>query len=183
MKAILSLFLLFSVLLADRDGGPYVGIGYGISKYNDGGLYKELEREFSGSMKVYGGAYINKHLSVELEYTSFNSFGVDNGFSGEDKNKHIDFYAMNVNTLAHYPFSDDTLDLYAKLGVGQITSSEVDSDGFSFVLGGGIGFRFNKYASMHFSYNVYNFKYEDIDNSKIHNMTIDYVYTALEVQF
>ena len=183
MKIILSIFLMFGVLLADREGGPYIGVGYGVSKYNDGGLYKKLKREFSGSLKIYGGAYINKHLSIELDYTSFNSMGIDNGFLEKGKTEYIDFSATSVSTLVHYPFSDDTLDLYAKVGVGQLDSSGVDEDGFTFVIGSGIGFRFNKYASMHFSYNVYNFKYNNLNTDTVHKMSIDYVYTAIEVQF
>ena len=45
MKIILSILLFCSILLADRDGGPYLGLGYGSSEYSDAGVHKEFKNK------------------------------------------------------------------------------------------------------------------------------------------
>jgi len=77
MKYILVLVLFLSTVYADRDGGPYLGIGYGLSKYSSDGLYKNLKEDKANAVNFYGGAYINKHLSVELGFANFTSYGME----------------------------------------------------------------------------------------------------------
>ena len=65
MKIILSILIFCSILLADRDGGPYIGLGYGLSEYNDDGVYSELKTSDSESMLFYGGA-ICTHVGINV---------------------------------------------------------------------------------------------------------------------
>jgi len=183
MKIVLSFLLLCSVLLADRDGGPYIGLGYGSSKYESGGLYDELKKDTSDAATFYFGAYINKHLSVELAYVSFDAWHNNNGFEINDTQT-LNFGVLSVSTLAHYAFFDDTLDFYARFGVGEVSLGGLSSDGFTFVSGGGVGFRFNEWLSMKVAYDIYSFNYDkDGDKVSDNSMQIDYIYSALEMQF
>ena len=133
MKIILSILLFCSVLTADRSG-PYVGLGYGLSQFDDDGIYKELKENESTSMTLYGGAYINKYLSVELAYVNM-TFG--NSYKAVDATnveKELSFSSLNVSTLVHYAFFDDVLDFYGKFGVGQMDANGVGTTRFYYAL-------------------------------------------------
>ncbi len=189
LKALFSFFMLCSVLFADRDGGPYLGFGYGVSLYNDDGFFKELKEDISRSTTIYAGAYINKNLSVELVHVSFDSKGLHEGYLvKEDSNidKNINFSVISVSTLAHYPFLNDLIDTYARFGVGEMDMLGIDSTGFTFIYGCGISVRFNEWLSMKLAYDRYGFDYDDardLDNVIGYEMNIDYLYSAIEVQF
>ncbi|MCD6433944.1 MAG: outer membrane beta-barrel protein [Sulfurimonas sp.] len=175
MKVVLIFLMFMGVAFGDRDGGPYVGVGYGISEYNSDGLYENLKSDTSNSVTIYGGAYINKYFSVELGYSDFDSWEVDESLT-------VSYSALSVSTLVHYAFFDDMLDFYAKFGVGQIDASGIDSGGSTFVYGGGVGMRFNEWLSMKVAYDRYTFEYQS-SSSGNYDMNIDYLYSALEFQF
>lgn len=183
MKIILVMALFFTALLADRDGGPYIGIGYGTSSYSDDSYYTDIKESSSKAMSIYGGAYINEHLSVEVGYASFGSsadgFLVDN--SGTDES--LSFSAFTISTLGHYAFFDDLLDVYARLGVGQMSGSELDNTGFTAQYGVGLGLRINEWLGLKIAYDRYQFTYKEPVSSTNYDMSIDYMYAAVEVQF
>ncbi len=181
MKIILSILLFCSVLLADRDGGPYIGLGYGTSTFNDDNLYKEQKENDSTALIFYAGAYINKHLSVEFSYVEFN---MENDYTViDDSNieKSINFSSYNISTLAHYSFYDDIVDFYAKFGVGQVAASGVGTSGFAMLYGAGMGIRFSEMFSLRIAYDRYVIEHRKDIVEK--NMNIDFMYSAFEVQF
>ncbi len=185
IKIILSFFMLCSVAYADRDGGPYIGVGYGISKYSNDGLYDTLYEDTSEALTLYGGAYINKHLSVELGYVSFDAKNYADGYV-VDENKTLGFGVISVSTLAHYPFFDDSLDVYIRFGVGEMSLSGLEKSGFVMQYGLGVGVRIDETLSIKMAYDLYRFNYDDeSDASNIvgYKMEIDYIYSAIEVQF
>ena len=184
MKIFIAFLLVCAVAFGDRDGGPYLGIGYGVSKYNDDGLYEKLKKDESNALKIYAGAYINKYLSVALGYVSFDAFGTDSGYE-DDAKKSLVASVLSVSTLAHYPFFDDTLDVYAKFGVGELAVSALSSNGFTFVVGAGVGYRFDEKYSLKIAYDMCSFNYEERDQNSItsYDMHIGYLYNAIEVQF
>jgi len=179
MKSVFILLIFFSALMADRDGGPYIGVGYGTSTYDDAALYNALIENSSGAATFYFGAYINKHLSVELSYASFDAWHFQNGYQ-TDINTTLGFGALSVSTLAHYAFFDDSLDFYAKFGVGEISLGGLESKGFTMLYGIGVGDRLNKYMRLKVAYDIYTFSYEKTSR---YDMQIDYMYSAIEVQF
>lgn len=188
MKIILLVLLFISTLMADRDGGPYIGLGYGESSYDSNGLYEQLKSDTSGSGTFYFGAYINKHLSVELGYVSFDAWHVEDGYEVDDTTT-LGFGALTVSTLAHYAFFDDALDFYGKFGVGEMSASGIPATGFTMVYGAGVGYRFNKTLSIKVAYDIYNFNYDQpltigtTTTYTTYEMQIDYIYSAIEVQF
>ena len=187
MKLLLILILTFTQLLADRDGGPYLGIGYGFGDYSDDKLYKEVKENTSESLTIYGGAYINKHLSVELAYVDFDAKGYGDGFlvvDETDQEKFISFSVMSISTLAHYAFFDDALDFYVRFGAGEVSSSASSDEGFTMLYGAGVAYRFNKYIALKVAYDLYKIGLDtDADNSSEYKMTIEHIYSAIEVQF
>ncbi len=184
IKFIIAIALLFSLAIADREGGPYIGLGYGVSKYNDDSFYASLKDDRTSSATFYGGAYINKHLSVELAYVSFDAWHSSDGYK-VDENTSLGFSAISVSTLAHYAFFDDVLDFYAKFGVGEMSQSGIGGNGFTFVYGVGGSFRFDERYSIKLAYDMYDFTYDNSTETTIdtYDMKIHYVYTALEIQF
>lgn len=183
MKIILLVLLLLSGVYADRDGGPYIGLGAGLSKINTDGLYLDMIRDTSKSTTFYGGAYINKHLSVELAYVSFDSWHLDDGYQAKS-GKDIGADALSVSTLAHYAFFDDTLDFYAKFGAANMNFNIINGNGFGMVFGGGIGYRFDETFSIKIAYDMYKFDYDqNSDSISDYKMRIDYLYTGIEMQF
>jgi len=187
MKLILAFLLSFTSVLADRDGGPYIGFGYGTSNYYDDGFNEKIKENLSKTLTFYAGAYINKHLSVELGYIDFNTYGQEDGFlviDNSDAEKIISFSVMSISTLAHYAFFNDSLDFYARFGAGEIKQNLLTGEGFTMTYGLGIGYRFNEYISMKIAYDTYQFGYsENSDRSSDYRMGLDYLYTAIEVQF
>jgi len=183
MKFLLIFFLLIGSLLADRDGGPYLGFGYGTSIYNDDGLNQKLIEEDSNSMIFYAGAYINKHLSVELGYIDFNTNG-SNFIALNDSINNISISTTTISTLAHYQFFNDKLDFYGKFGAGELNQSGIKTEGFTLVYGVGAGYRFNKSIGVKIAYDNYQFNYdENSDDVADYRMKIDSFYAAIEVQF
>lgn len=189
MKILISFLLLVSFLFADRDGGPYIGIGYGLSKFDDKGYYAEVIDPYTKAPTLYAGAYINENLSVEVSYVNFYAHGLDDGYMVSDINstkKNIDLYVTTVSTLAHYAFFNDTLDFYGRFGVGNLALTGVSDSGFTFVYGAGVAIRFNEMFAWKIAYDMYDFDYDDtsdINNVVRYDMKIDYLYSAIEVQF
>ncbi len=184
VKIFLALCVLSSMMFADRDGGPYIGLGYGISQYNDDGLYTELQENRTKSATFYGGAYINKHLSVELGYVSFDTWHLNDGYK-TDTNNSLGFGAISMSTLAHYAFFEDALDFYLKFGVGEMSQSGIGGNGFTFVYGVGGSYRLDKRYSIKLAYDMYDFSYDSTTatSTQRYEMKIHYVYSALEIQF
>jgi hypothetical protein len=180
MRFLLVLALLFSYSFADRDGGPYIGIGYGESLYDDDNVYEDILEEKVGSLTYYGGAYINKHLSVEIGYIK----ATDGKYKVLENNvrKRLDYTLYNVSTLAHYAFFDDFWDFYLKFGAGYV---KYDGEkGFSYLYGVGTSLRLSELISLKVAYDIYEFGYdEDGDNGSDYNMRISYPYVAVEFQF
>lgn len=175
MKYIIVLVLLFSSIYADRDGGPYIGLGYGTLTYDNDGLSTTSKEDELDSRALCLGAYINKHLSVELNLVDFGLV---------DATNNLDFFSDTVSTLAHYAFYEDVLDFYIKFGVGEMREKIADAKGFSFVTGLGSSIRFNEWLSIKIAYDRYSFGYdEDGDNASDNDLLIHHVYTALEFQF
>lgn len=181
MKIILSILLFCSVLLADRDGGPYIGLGYGVSKYDSDGLFKQEKENDSSAYTIYAGAYVNKYLSVELGYIDFNSGDSYMVVDSTDITKTLSFSTYNVSTLVHYAFFDDILDFYGKFGVGQMSASGLGSSGFTMLYGAGVGLRFNDMFSLKVAYDRYDTDYTELATK--HDMHIDFIYSAIEIQF
>ena len=183
MKIVLLVVLMLGTLLADRDGGPYIGLGTGISKIDSDNLYSDMIRDTSTATTFYGGAYINKHLSVELAYVSFDTWHLDDGYQAV-KGQDIGAGALSVSTLAHYAFFDDALDFYAKFGAADMSFNIINGNGFGMVFGGGMAYRFDETFSMKLAYDMYQFSYDkDSDSVADYRMRIHYVFTAIEMQF
>jgi len=178
MRIFLILVFIASIVHADREGGPYLGIGYGVSEYNDGGLYASLKDNEVQQRYTYGGAYINKNFSVELGYVNMLGDGIK-----IDDTTNVIYSLYSVSTLAHYAFFDDILDFYAKFGTGYVQGYK-DENGFSFVYGVGTSLRLTELLSIKVGYDKYEFGYdEDEDNSADYTMYLEYSYVAVEFQF
>lgn len=177
MRIFLVLIFSLAFAFADRDGGPYIGIGYGSSNYKSDGLYASMKEDKSESLTWYGGAYINKHLSVELGYVKMMGKGYE-----VDDTKNLDYSLYSVSTLVHYAFFDDILDFYARFGAGKMSLS--GEDGSSFIYGLGTSVRISELLSIKLAYDIYEFGFDETKNgSADYKMHIYYPNVAVEFQF
>ena len=175
MRIILLLSLVSFLLYADRAGGPYIGAGYALSSYNDDGYNAAIENKKEGAFVIYGGAYINKYLSVEFLYDNFGRFVLAQ--NGDQK-----IEAYTISTLFHYPLFEEKLDLFLKFGVGEIRVDTLSQNGFTNLYGAALAYRFNDTFALRLGYDSYHFTY-DAQNSQSFDMQMGSVYSAIEVQF
>ena len=173
LKVFLVCFLFFSFVEAKRGAGPYLGVGYGESRLNSDGYY-ELKDDKTDILTFYGGAYINRYLSVEFDFYDISSYETT-------LNTQISYKIYDIATLVHYPFYNDIFDVYAKFGAGVITRK---TNGFNFVFGAGFSYRYNEILSFKIGYDYFDFGV-DIDDDKVSDKKfgISSIYIGLEVQF
>ena len=186
MSRILKLLLLLIFMLAtanaaekERNGGPYIGVDYGVCQYNDNGFYTDVKDTQMASYGFYGGAYINRYLSVELNYMKSGDFKVVDSVSNKNS---FNYSAVTVNALAHYPLWYDAIDLYAKFGAGQSYTNLSTKDGSALVVGAGASYRLDEMFALKIAYDMYSFNYESSTRGKF-DMDIQYAYAGIEVQF
>lgn len=186
MNKIFKLFLALAFVVTganavekERNGGPYIGLNYGLSSYNDNSFYDSIKDKEMNSYGFCGGAYINRYLSVELNYMKSGDFKVVDSVSNKTS---FNYSAVTVNALAHYPLWYDALDLYAKFGAGQSYTSISSADGSALVVGGGVSYRLDEMFALKVAYDMYSFNYESSTRGKF-DMDIQYAYAGIEVQF
>ena len=180
MKVFLILVFIFTFSYADRDGGPYLGVGYGVAEYNDDGMYEDIKEKEASYNFFYGGAYINKHLSVELGYAKIRGEQFKVVQNGIESN--LSHNLFSISALAHYAFFDDIWDFYAKFGAGYVTGD--GESGSSLNYGIGTSIRFSDLVSLRVGYDMYEFGYDESGNTSAdYKMRIKYPYAALEFQF
>jgi len=181
---ILLVVLFFLSLVHAERAGPYVGVAYGVGFYNSDDRLSEQDSTIEkGTIRFTLGAYINENFSVELDYTLYNEFyGIY-----EDAEVKESFYTIGVTALPHWPFYNNTFDLFGKLGAGQVfwseayTRSNSDSAG-AYLLGIGLGYAIEEYI-IKIGYDLTSFGLDDSNTNKSYDMRLDYFYTAIEVQF
>lgn len=176
---------------AHAEMGPYVGIGAGISKFDDDGFIEESQgdSDWDDSGTAYGflaGYKFSDNFSLEWSYQDYdyNEYGVDSL-------SNVDMQAWHISALIALPFEDSSLgklDLYGKVGFGESDYSYREAqEGLgeeqkseSFILGGGAQF----YIDQHFrvrteldltTFNL-NASYGTTENSYI---TKDHTFTAM----
>jgi opacity protein-like surface antigen len=176
VRKIIFIFLLFlTTLYADRNGGPYVGIGYTYTTYTEQEKYYDVQENSDESFKIELGAFINKYLSVALEYDA------KNRFKKQDSST-ISFSMIHINTQAHYQFYNDKIDIFGKFGAGEVDS---DADtGFGLVYGAGISYRINQRYEIVLGYDYVDVGV-DINNDDSSDFKIDLgvSYISFRVQF
>lgn len=176
MRIAFILLFFVSFVYADRDGGPYVGVGYSYCEYGDDGFYKQMDEKSAASWMLYAGAVINKHLSVEFAYHDFGSYKTE-GLNSEK------IKAYSISTLGHYPVFNERLDLFVKFGVGELNMQSASQSGFSYVYGVGTSYRFTKKIASRIALERFAYKYEQSKEQQMYNMNVDTLYVTVEVQF
>ncbi len=167
------LLLLVGVVEAERGAGPYVGGGYGVSKLKDDGYY-DLKDDGSNGYVLYGGAYINDYLSVEIEYVANLQYKRQNGNVVTHK-------FVDINTQAHYPVWDKKIDFYAKFGAGYVY---MNASGHTLVYGAGSAYRINERYAIRVGYNYFDFGIDNTGDGAINEkMAVEFLFCSFEVQF
>jgi len=150
--AFLSMVSLFSfTAVSHAEMGPYVGMGAGITKFDDDGFIEDSQgtSDWDDSGTAYGflaGYKFSNNFSIEWNYQDYdyNEYGID---SLSD----LDIQAWHVAALVAYPFEESfvgKLDVFGKVGFGESDYSYSEAQGGigesqtseSFILGGGVQF-------------------------------------------
>jgi opacity protein-like surface antigen len=177
-------------LVADR-AGPYLGLGAGLSHYNDDGRLQSIDTDYTAAYRFYAGAFINKHLSVEIDYNYLKAFSAtsESGNSVEEK-----FEVLTVAALAHYPVWEERIDWFAKFGAGELFWQETeasqkqgDSTG-TLMFGAGVGYRPVDRLTFNLGYDYYIFDLvspvsQSDTSTRRYEMGIGEIYLEVEVQF
>jgi len=186
MKYVLLLITVVSFLWAepvDRTG-PYLAAGGGYTNfYDEGRIGAEVDNSYD--LILVGGAFINKHLSVELIVDYFDTF------SSQYNQNTTNVYMIEASAKAHYPFWKERIDLYGAFGAGGIFWRETinglsDKDNSGVTSGDlGVGFRVMKNLTINLGYRRYFFILEDTKTGELEkfNMETGSVYSTIEVQF
>lgn len=191
IKSLIALILLTGTLYAERSG-PYIGIGYGVSDiddsedHHDQGYVRVVERRPQTPL-LYAGAFINEHLSVELDYLGLDDYVSENS-TGEQIRDSV--LIVSAVAVAHYPVLNDHLDLFGRFGAGQVMAKEITTEERSYneaaiLFGAGIGYRPTDRLTFKLGYDRYTYDKvaaESPDAAKSATV-IDLLYMALEVQF
>jgi len=150
--AFLSMVSLFSfTAIAHAEMGPYVGIGAGITKFDDDGFIEESQgtSDWDDTGTAYGflaGYKFSNNFSVEWNYQDYdyNQYSIDSL-------SEVDMQAWHIVALVGHPIEESflgKLDLFGKFGFGESDYSYSESQGGigesqtseSFILGGGAQF-------------------------------------------
>lgn len=163
----------------ERNGGPYVGGGFGVSSYDAGGYFNSVDTKLANSYNIDAGAYINKYLSVELGYMKSKDFKT---ISSSMSEKSFNYSAITISAMAHYPIWYDSFDIYLKFGAGQSFTTLSSSDGSAMVVGAGMSYRIDDMFAIKAAYDLYKFNYTTSTGGG-YEMNLGYAYAGVEVQF
>jgi hypothetical protein len=187
MKKIVVLsFILTTLLFAeaiDRTG-PYIALGGGYSMfYDDARLAENTDPSYN--IDLIGGVFINKYLSVELNFDYYDTFENSLGDT-------TDVYMIEAVAKAHYPVWRNRIDFYGAFGAGGMWWKEnlnnVSQEDNSGVVSGdlGMGIRALKWLTLNMGYRRYYFTldHQDLDSSVTrYYMEVSSAYANIEVQF
>lgn len=193
-KTVLLLMALVTLSMAESADrvGPYIALGGGYALFNDDKRMQAATIDNSYNLNIIGGVFINKYLSVELAYDYYKRFeNIENANTTK-------ITIVDVDAKAHYPLSQERIDLYAAFGAGQVlwreTLEGVSQNDKSNILRGdiGVGIRALEWLTVNVGYRRYFFSLEhntgtqDSDNNIIYeryNMEVSSAYANIEVQF
>lgn len=111
--------LMPSIALCEQTGtqehkGLYVGVGVGVSDYDDDGYFDQQRLDDSeAGVKIFGGYRFSEYLSLEAALVGLGTFEADSS-SSEIKNQ---FGLISVSGLGYLPLAYG-ISLYGQLGFG-----------------------------------------------------------------
>ena len=184
-KTVILLLTLSTLLLAeaiDRTG-PYIALGGGYAVfYDDNRLVESVEPSYN--VNLIGGVFINKYLSVELNFDYYDTFKNSIGDT-------TDLYMIEAVAKAHYPVWRNHIDFYGAFGAGGMWWKEnlhnVSQEDNSGVVSGdlGVGLRALKWLTLNLGYRRYFFTldHQTTESTTRYNMEVGSTYANIEVQF
>ena len=172
-----------TLLVAGERSGPYLSAGAGSAGYSDDGRLAREQRHDALQLRLGGGAFINEHLSVALDYRHFLAYRGET-VSGEKAEQY--FKALVADVSAHYPFFRDRFDLYATFGAGQIFWDQTapvkhSNSAATLMYGVGVGVRALPWLTFNLGYEQQQFGMDD--NGSRYDMMLGGIFLECQVQF
>ncbi|WP_345971055.1 MULTISPECIES: outer membrane beta-barrel protein [Sulfurimonas] len=176
--------LLAATLLCAADrSGPYLEAGAGLGSYNDDGRRATISTETVPQYRFGAGAFINRHLSVSLQYAQFGDF---EGKTGAGETSREAFKVLSADVTGHYPIFNETVDIFARFGAGELywdqsRPERKSSSAGTLVYGIGVGIRALSWLTVNAGYDFYQFGMDE--NGTSYEMNLGSAYIGLQVQF
>lgn len=172
----------FSAELDDYERGTYIGVGYGIANYRDGGRLRSVENLDNGVYRINAGAYVSDAFSVEILYHHFIAF---DGRTKTGVPVTEQFSVLGIAVLGHYALIED-VDVFARFGAGQLFWKEAGaqagrSDAATLIGGVGLGYKPLKWLRISGGYDFFSFGMDD--NATRYDMQLGAPYLQMEVLF
>lgn len=179
LRLLVFMALICSTLLAQR-AGPVVALGGGYTQFINDDDFVPLKNNYSKALRFAMGAYINENLSVMLEFNYLGAYDTDISTNT--------LSVANVSTLAHLPLFNDSLDLSAKFGAGELWWQEEaqfknDDTTSALVTGVAMAYRLNYHLSLHVGLDIYHFSYRKSSSDPTIDLRIVSYFSTLEYQF
>lgn len=162
-------------------GSPYIGVAFGLTAYDDDGLFSGHEvlpgyvaddLDDSGELwQIYGGYRFFKYLSVEGRYGNFGEYSAElspaaptEDADAPGRGIDTELSSLTVHGIGILPFGASGFDIYAQIGWGMMFfQSSLDViEGDAAALSYGLGLRYTprrvQSMTLQLAYDVYSFE-------------------------
>ena len=177
------LFSSFSATTLAKKSGIYIGFDVGASAtdYYDDELSSVSNNSVtfsadtdSAAFRLFGGVMLNDNIGIQLSVVDFGTYQytttVTNGFYTVNKKSDIDTIGVYSDLVLQLPIANHRIKFFGELGVGfamrEIKDINIDDNGSSFHVGGGIKFSLNEYIDLQAGAHKYFIAVEDESGDK-----------------
>jgi len=150
--------IMVATLSAEQVKGPYVGIGFGSTSFDDGGYINDLSnyagfninKDFSSNgLKIYGGYQFNNVVAIEASYITYGKHSISAG----TLDAYVDPTALSIYANVGYNLgTQQEFRPFAILGLSNFQNGQSDN-----ILSGGDFYEKDSFMSIHaglgFEYN------------------------------
>jgi len=169
------------------DSGPYIGVGFGSSAYNDNGMLDDYSYfdatdysldDTAAGFRLYGGYKFNPVVSIEGAYTNYGEFTIHDNYQYYFNSLSFTPTSLSLSANLGYDFLDGQLRPFGIIGMSYVDLDNLNglnhwfvSNDSSMGLHIGFGVEYNPWALNGFGFRL---AYE----GDIFEVDTDYGYTG-----
>lgn len=177
LACVLLVFCSAATAAESKSKGGYIGGGFGISTFDDGGAFAGLSFDDQDtSFQFHGGYKFLKYFAVEARYLDLGTFSLST--------LPIDVSATSIHAVGIVPFADSGWEFFGQLGFGRVN---FDLTGFGDedenVFAGGIGIRFNTSQNLSLAVQTDVYVWEDSSLGPTYDLAVGGTQLTLQYMF